>query len=63
MKIGKMKLLITEFEDFSQEAIKMLSEKFDVYLLKVFYSGQHLAIVGDTLLRIFHVRAEEQGSI
>lgn len=41
MKIGKMKLLITEFEDFSQEAIKVLHEKFDVNLLENF-SREHL---------------------
>lgn len=41
MKIGKMKLLITELEDFSQEAIKILSEKFDVDLLENF-SRAHL---------------------
>ena len=41
MKTGKMKLLITEFEDFSQEAIKILSEKFDVDLLENF-SRAHL---------------------
>lgn len=41
MKIGKMKLLITEFEDFSQEAIKVLHDKFDVDLLENF-SREHL---------------------
>lgn len=41
MTTGKMKLLITEFEDFSQEAIKMLSKKFDVEFLENF-SRVHL---------------------
>ncbi len=36
MMTGKMKLLITEFEDFSQEAIKVLNEKFDVDFLETF---------------------------
>jgi len=36
MKTGKMKLLITEFEDFSKEALRLLDERFDVDLLEDF---------------------------